>query len=146
VVPGRADEGEAAAVDRLARDPGGERGARPARLRRDRVRVEQLRPVDALEPLEVHLVVDAREVGAPGAPLDHGALEEQEPLGTLGMLAGRVQPGEVVVRQRLDVASRRPASAPRPSSDANAAARAQSGSASTTGGKGASGSSVAIER
>ena len=146
MVPGRADEREAASVDGLAGDPGREPRALPARLGRDGVQVEQLRPVDCLEPLEVRLVVDADEVAALGPPLDDGAVEEQKPLRSLGVPAGRVQPGELVVRQRLDVASSRPASAPRPSSDANAAARAQSGSASTMGGSGAPGSSVAIER
>ena len=142
----RPDEREGVPVDRFAADPGRERRALPARPGRDRVRVEELRPVDPLELVEVGAFVDAGQVGATGPPVDDGAVEEQEPLRSLGVLAGRVQPGELVVRQRLDVASSRPASAPSPSSDAKAAARAQSGSASTIAGSGAPGSSVAIER
>jgi hypothetical protein len=145
-VAGGPDQCEASLVDRLARDARGEDRRLPARLGCDRVRVEQLRPVDPLQQLEVRLVVDAEEVVAPGQPLDEGAVEDEKPLRSLGMLAGRVEPGELVVRQRFDVASSRPASAPSPSSDAKAAARAQSGSPSTTSGSGAPGSSVAIER
>ena len=120
----RADEREASPVDRLAGDPGGESRSLPARLGRDGVGIEQLRPVDPLEPLEVRLVVDAGEVGPLGPPLDERTVEEEEPLRSLRVLAGRVQAR----------------------SDAKAAARAQSGSASATGGSGAPGSSVAIER
>ena len=53
VVPGRPDEREAAAVDRLERDPGRERRRLPRRLRADGVGVELNRAVDRLQQLQV---------------------------------------------------------------------------------------------
>ena len=146
VVPGRPDEREAAAVDGLERDPGRERRRLPRRLRADGVGVELNRAVDRLQQLQVAVLVDSRKLLVRRFPLDELALEHEQPVGALGVVARRVQVSEDRVRQELDSASSLRVSRPRPHSSASAAARSQVGCWSSSFGSGASRSIVAMCR
>ena len=147
VVAGRPDEREAAAIDRLQGDPGREHGSLPRRLGRDGVAVEEERQLDRLQEREVIGRVHARQLLVRRPPLDGLAAEPQQPLLPLRMLvpsdAGAPERGFV---RSSTVASRRPASRPRPHSSASAAARPHVGSWSSSAGSGASSSIVAMWR
>ncbi len=140
----RTHEREAVPVDGLEGDAGRKRGGLPRGLRGDRVRVEQRGPVDRAEEREVAAGVGAGELLLGGVPLDRLAAEPEQPVLALGMLAGRVQPRQVGIRQELDSVSIRAASRPSPHCRARSAPRSHVGSWSSSGGSGASASIVAI--
>ena len=147
MVAGRSHEREAAAIDRLQRDARREDGRVPGRLRRNRVGVEQQRPFDRAQEGEMAVGVHARELLVRRLPLDGRAAEPEQPRLALRMVVSRrVQVSQRGIRQELDSASKRPASRPRPHSPASAAARPHVGSWSSSGGKGASASIVAMWR
>ena len=91
VVPRWPHEREAAAVDRLERDPRRERRRVPRRLRADRVGVEVHGPVDGAEQRQVAGRVDARELLDARPPLDRLAAEPEQPVLPLRVVPGRVQ-------------------------------------------------------
>ena len=113
VVPGRPDERERLPVDRLERDPRGQRGRFPRRLGADRVGVEQRGPVDRPEHLEVSRAVDTLQLFDGRAALHR--LAEPEPVtvarGGLRSDGGARARGWSGARQRLQPA-REPAEPP----------------------------------
>ena len=146
VVPRRPDECETCAVDGIERDPGRERRCLPRCLRADGVGVELNRAVDRLQQLQVTVLVDPRKLLVRRFPLDDLALQHEQPVWALGVVARRVQVSKGRVRQELDSASSRRVSRPRPHSSASAAARFQVGCWSSSFGNGASRSIVAMCR
>ena len=145
----RPHEREAAAVDRLERDPGGEQRSVPRRLRGDRVGVELRRAIDAAEQRDVFRGVRPDDLFLGRAPVDRRPGQDEQPLLQLGVRTRRMQPRELGVRQELDVASSvrsRAASRASPQSSVSAAARPQVGRWSSSGGSGAVGSIVAMRR
>jgi len=103
----RADEREATLERRFDRRAGGEARGLVRRLAGDRVAVEQRRPVDRRDTVEVRLCMAEEELVVAGAPtLDEvGEVpqEDGEPLLSLGVAApGRVELGERRMRQDVD--------------------------------------------
>jgi hypothetical protein len=95
VVARRADEREASALHRVDRAAGGEQRGFPARLGGDRVRVEERRRVDCLEPVEVRGLVTAFYLFTRGGPaLDDVELGQEglEPLAVLGVRLRGMKP------------------------------------------------------
>jgi hypothetical protein len=104
---GRPHERETAAQRCLDRRPRREACGLPRRLACDRVAVEERRPVDLRDAVDVRLrVAEQKLVVAGAAPLgEAGEVLQQdgEPLLSLGMAApGRMELGERRVRQDVD--------------------------------------------
>src|SRR5919204_3243005 len=106
MVARRADEREAAALYRIERAARGEQRSLPARLRGDRVRIEQRRHVDRLQPVEVGGLVAALDLlpGRGRSLHDVERLEQHlQPFPCLDVRLGRVELGEGWVAYEVDV-------------------------------------------
>jgi hypothetical protein len=104
VVPGRADEREAAAVGRRQRAAGAEQRRLVARLRGDRVGIEHGRHLEGLEPVEVGGRVAALYLFTRGGPaFDHleGVQQHEQAFPRLDVRFGRVELGECGVADEL---------------------------------------------
>jgi hypothetical protein len=112
VVAGRADEGEAALLDRLDRGAGGEQSGAVACGRGRRVGIEPGRLGYSPQALQVGGAVAAEDVLLRRlpclAPGGEGGLKDGQSLWPLRVVAGGVEAGEVGVAYELD---RRTASA-----------------------------------
>ena len=148
VVAGRADEREAAAVDRLERDPGGERARPPSSSRRRSCPASSARAGRSRAAARGGRRVRTRSSCSVArdrstvSPAEPAAAGPAAPDGRRSGGAARA-PGSSGARQRLQPAGE-PAEAPLVARAA--AARAQVGSWSSSGGSGASASIVAMRR
>jgi hypothetical protein len=110
-VAGRPDQRETAALDRVERAARREERRLPARLRGNRVRVEQGRNLDRREPVEVSGVVAALYLLTRGGPaLDYveGLEQRLEPRARFDVRLRRVELGErgVAYEVRLTASAR----------------------------------------